>query len=98
MKSNTAPLYGFDNYSWLELKGKAPLNETIEDRVVFVVGSSAPQAAENAKKASSWLRGLIGATERRFGPQYDKGHFMARSNGGGSQLNIFPQRRDLNRA
>ncbi len=89
--------YGFDNSSWLELKGKAPLNETIEDRVVFVVGSSAPLVAESAKKASSWLRGLIGPTERRFGPQYDKGHFIARSNGGGLQFNIFPQRRDLNR-
>ncbi|MEO6970900.1 MAG: hypothetical protein ABI217_08395 [Chthoniobacterales bacterium] len=90
--------YGFDNYSWLELKGKAPLSEAIDDRVVFVVGSSAPLQAESAKRASSWLRGLIGPTGRRFGPQYDKGHFMARSNGGGSQLNIFPQRRDLNRA
>ena len=89
--------YGFDNYSWLELKGKAPLSEEIEDRVVFVVGSSAPQAAESKKKTSSWLRGLIGKTGLRFGPQYDKGHFMARRNGGGSQLNIFPQRRDVNR-
>jgi hypothetical protein len=25
-------LYGFDNYSWLELKGKVPLSEEIEDR------------------------------------------------------------------
>jgi hypothetical protein len=89
--------YGFDNYSWLELKERAPLSEEIEDRVVFVVGSSAPQAAENARQTSAWLRGLIGPTERRFGPQYDKGHFIARRNGGGSQLNIFPQRRDVNR-
>ncbi len=90
--------YGFDNYSWLELKRKGPLNDAIEDRVVFVVGSSAPATAEDKRKTSAWLRGLIGPTERRFGPQYDKGHFIARSNGGGSQLNIFPQRRDLNRA
>jgi hypothetical protein len=89
--------YGFDNYSWLELKGKAPLSEEIQDRVVFVVGSSAPKAAENAKETSSWLKGLIGPTGRCFGPQYDKGHFIARRNGGGSQLNIFPQRRDVNR-
>lgn len=69
---------GFDTYSWLELKGEAPLDETIEDRVVFVVGSSAPEAAENRKKTSSWLKGLIGPTEKWFGPQFDKGHFMAR--------------------
>ena len=89
--------YGFDNYSWLELKGKVPLSDEIEDRVIYVVGSSTPQAAESARKASSWLKGLIGPTGQRFGPQYDKGHFMARRNGGGSQLNIFPQRRDVNR-
>ena len=89
--------YGFDNYSWLESKGKAPLSESIEDRVVFVIGSSAPQASESKRKASWWLKGLIGPTERRFGPQYDKGHFIARRNGGGTQLNIFPQRRDVNR-
>ncbi len=34
--------YGFDNYSWLELKVMAPLSEEIDDRIVFVVGSSAP--------------------------------------------------------
>jgi hypothetical protein len=90
-------LYRFDNYSWLEMKGEAPLSEEIEDRVVFVVGSSTPEDAESARKTSSWLKGLIGQTELRFGPQYDKGHFMARRNGGGSQLNIFPQRRDVNR-
>src|SRR5688500_1121555 len=44
--------YGFDNYSWLELKGKAPLSEEIEDRVVFVIGSSAPQAAEKKRSVS----------------------------------------------
>jgi hypothetical protein len=79
------------------MKGTVPLSETIDDRVVFVVGSSAPAVAESAQRSSSWLRGLIGPTEQRFGPQYDKGDFIARFNDGGSQLNIFPQRRDLNR-
>jgi hypothetical protein len=44
-------------------------------------------------KASSWLKGLIGNTELRWGPQFDKGHFIAHSMGGGEQLNIFPQLR-----
>jgi hypothetical protein len=87
--------YGFDNYSWLEMKGKAPLDDAIYDRVVFVVGSSA-EARESRRKANAWARGLVGPTRQRFGPQYDKGHFMARCNGGSSELNIFPQRRDLN--
>jgi hypothetical protein len=90
-------IYGFDNYSWLEMKGKVLLSEEIQDRVVFVVGSSTPEGAEDKKKTSAWLGGLIGPTGQCFGPQYDKGHFMARRNGGGSQLNIFPQRRDVNR-
>ncbi len=87
--------YGLDYYSFLELKEAVPLNDTIDDRVLFAIGSSAP--AQDKKDARVRLRGLIGATEKRFGPQFDKGHFIARSIGGGTEVNIFPQRRDLNR-
>lgn len=87
--------YGLDYYSFLELKQQAPLSDTIDDRVFFVLGSAAP--ALDARHARVRLRGLIGNTEKRFGPQYDKGHFIARTIGGGTEVNIFPQRRDLNR-
>jgi hypothetical protein len=79
------------------MKGEVPLGEEIEDQVDVCRGSSTPEDRGSAKKTSSWQKGLIGQMELRFGPQYDKGHFMARRNGGGSQLNIFPQRRDVNR-
>jgi hypothetical protein len=32
-----------------------------------------------------------------MGAQFDKGHFIAHYLGGGTQLNLFAQRRDLNR-
>ncbi len=87
--------YGLDYYSFLELKSAVPLSDTIDDRVIVVLGSSALALGKEDTRIR--LRGLIGATEKRFGPQFDKGHFIARSFGGGTEINIFPQRRDLNR-
>lgn len=88
-------IYGLDYFTFLELKEAVPLNDDIYDRVLFAIGSSGPAYEEQDTKVR--LKGLIGGTEKRFGPQFDKGHFIARSIGGGTELNIFPQRRDLNR-
>ena len=88
-------LYGFDYYSHLEQKEAVPLSDTIDDRVIIAIGSSAPpqDKKETDKRRNAW----IGLTGRRFGPQYDKGHFFARTIGGTTEVNLFPQRRDLNR-
>jgi len=88
--------YNYDNYNNFEIHGVVPYSETHEDRIMGVIGKSGT-ALSTAKKASNWLKGLIGGTEARWGPQFDKGHYIARAIGGGEQLNIFPQRRDLNR-
>lgn len=88
-------VYWYDHYVHHEMHGTTVISDTIEDRVIGVIGKSVP--SPRTKKTASWLKGLIGGTEKRWGPQFDKGHFIAHSLGGGTQLNIFPQRRDLNR-
>ena len=88
-------LYYYDHFVHYEQKGAVPLSDEIEDRVIGVVGKSVP--APSNRKASSWRAGLIGGTEKRWGRQFDKGHFIAHYLGGGTQLNLFAQRRDLNR-
>lgn len=69
----------------------------LESRVVAVIGTSAPDLR---RRDDYRLRGWLGATEETFGKAWDKGHFIAHSVGGavmGSELNVFVQRRDLNR-
>jgi hypothetical protein len=87
--------YWYDHYIHHEMHGTTALSDTIEDRVIGVIGKSVRRS--RTKQTASWLRGLIGGTEKRWGPQFDKGHFIAHTLGGGTQLNIFPQRRELNR-
>lgn len=64
-----------------------------DDRVVAAYGLS--RRAESERDASR-IRGFgaIGGTAR--GPM-DKGHFMAHSMGGSLDINIFPQRSEVNR-
>ncbi len=87
--------YYHDNVQFELEKAGLPRGEC-EDRVIGVIGRSKPTSRRDAKIAS-WLRGLIGPTEARWSKHFDKGHFVAHSLGGGTELNIFPQRRDLNR-
>ena len=87
--------YYYDDYGYLVVHKIVQPNEKIEDRVIGVIGCSNP--TPRSPRTASWLKGLIGPTEMRWGPHFDKGHFVAHTLGGGTQLNIFPQRRDLNR-
>jgi hypothetical protein len=86
--------YIFDLYSELEATGEVPYNQTIQDRVVAVLGTSA--RAEEMRDASR-IRGWVGPTEEFFGGERDKGHFMAHCIGGGLDVNVFSQERRLNR-
>jgi len=86
--------YICDIYSELEVTGEVPYNQTIEDRVVGVLGVSA--RAEEGRDASR-MRGWVGPTEELVGTERDKGHFMAHSIGGGLDVNVFSQDRRLNR-
>lgn len=88
--------YIYDNYSYLEATGSIPYS-LIEDRLVAVLGLSAPQAVP---RDDYRLRGWVGPTEKTYGGLCDKGHFIAHSLGGAVdrlELNVFVQRRDLNR-
>ena len=86
--------YIFDHYSQLEATGEVPYDQTIQDRVVGVLGRSA--RAEEMRDASR-IRGWAGPTEEFLGTERDKGHFMAHCIGGGLDVNVFSQERRLNR-
>lgn len=88
--------YIYDNYSYLESTGAIPYS-LVEDRLVGVLGLSAPQVSV---RDDYRLRGWVGPTEKIYGREYDKGHFIAHSVGGAVdrlEVNVFIQRRDLNR-
>jgi hypothetical protein len=86
--------YICDLYSDLEATGEVPYDQTIEDRVVAVLGTSA-RAEERCDASRS--RGRVGPTEELLGTERDKGHFMAHCIGGGLDVNVFSQERRLNR-
>ncbi len=69
----------------------------VEARIVAAVGVSKPH---HGARDDARLRGWVGPTETSFGNEWDKGHFVAHSIGGAvdrSELNVFVQRRALNR-
>jgi hypothetical protein len=85
-------VYICDLYSQLEVTGSVPYDQTIADRVIGVFGtSSSAQEHRNAK------RQRIGLSEELEGAARDDGHFIARSIGGGLDVNLFSQERLLNR-
>ena len=89
--------YMYDAYDLLEQLGSVPINKDYESRLVGVVGYSKPQMLV---RDDGRLKGWVGPTEKLFGRRWDKGHFVAHSVGGAVdqwELNVFAQRRDLNR-
>jgi hypothetical protein len=87
-------VYICDIYSQLEATGEVPYDQTIEDRVVAVLGTSA-RAEE--KRDTSRSGGWVGPTEELLGTERDRGHYMAHCIGGGLDVNVFSQERCLNR-
>jgi hypothetical protein len=87
--------YLFDYYSVFDADGAMVAHSRSgEDRLVAVFGiSTAPQSTRDRSR----MRGWCGATEKAFGPAWDKGHFIAHSLGGGLAINVFQQRREVNR-
>lgn len=89
--------YTFDDYGTLEAQGIVPADSMIESRLVYVCGHSNPQGK---KRDDYRLKGWIGRTGRIFGKKWDKGHFIGNALGGAVdrlEMNVFVQRRDLNR-
>lgn len=89
--------YIHDDQDTLVATGVVRDEPNLESRIIAVIGTSAPDLR---RRDDDRLRGWLGATEETFGKAWDKGHFIAHSIGGavaGSELNVFVQRRDLNR-
>jgi len=74
-------------------------NLRVESRIVAAYGySQSPKTLRDVSR----MRGWLGATDQypRFinsEMKYDKGHFIAHQSGGGLDINLFFQRRDINR-
>jgi hypothetical protein len=86
--------YIFDWYSALEERGEVAPDAATEDRLVGACGFSrhAP-----TKRDASRQRGWVGPTEKHFGRDCDKGHFIPYALGGGLEINLFMQLRAVNR-
>jgi hypothetical protein len=84
--------YICDLYSQLEMTGAVPYDQTIADRVVAVLGTSS-----RAPESRNARRERVELSEELEGAERDDGHFMARSIGGGLNVNLFSQNRLLNR-
>lgn len=66
-----------------------------EDRLVVVFGLS---KVPDARRDVSRIRGFLGGgLKGEDDESRDKGHFIAHSAGGGLDINLFPQRPELNR-
>jgi hypothetical protein len=86
--------YIYDFYSEFEVKGVVQNSPTIEDRMVGALGYSQRSVR---RRDVARQRAWVGPTEKRFGKENDKGHFVAHTLGGGLELNVFIQCRAVNR-
>lgn len=86
--------YLFDWYSELVDPVVFAADMASEDRLVGACGLS---RGSERKRDMSRQRGWIGPTESQLGPQWDKGHFVPHMLGGGLEINLFVQLRELNR-
>lgn len=85
-------LYLFDRYSALEETGEVAIDQSVQDRVVGVLGRSAPRQAPRRGRRRAWAP----PPEELTGAERDQGHFMAHTIGGGLEINLFSQSRNLN--
>ena len=86
--------YICDVYSELEATGEVAYDQTVQNRVVAVVGTSA-----RVGEPREAIRPLDGTepSDPNLATERDNGHFMAHSIGGGLEVNVFSQERRLNR-
>lgn len=86
--------YVYDDIESLDSEKTPP---EAESRLVVVFGES---KRREVRRDDYRLQGWLGQTETVFGKEWDKGHFIGHSIGGaidGAELNVFQQRRDINR-
>ena len=85
----------FDFSSELVSKGVVPGDQAVDDRVVAVFGRS---IQTSIKRDATRMRGFLGGPiQDSTKGNTDKGHFIGHCLGGGLDVNLFPQRKDINR-
>jgi len=90
--------YLYDFSTELVKSGRMEREEMVEDRLVAVHGKA--QLSRRKRKDSilrGFPRGPIEYIEPLLRTSYDRGHFIAHTLGGDLNINIFPQRTDINR-
>lgn len=86
-----------DDGNQMEYAKKNTEVEFLESRVVGAFGLSIGKAKdENRKKMRNWI-GPTSLVFKFYGDNYDKGHFISHGIGGPVDVNLFPQKRDINR-
>lgn len=86
--------YICDSYSGMEALGEVAFDQRVRDRVVGVLGISLPV---RGRRRGSLPKGWVEHPEEVDSSGRDKGHFIAHAIGGGLDMNVFSQARDLNR-
>jgi hypothetical protein len=90
--------YLYDFSTELVKSERMKIEEMVEDRLVAVHGRT---QLSRRKREDSILRGFprgpIEYIESFLRASYDRGHFIAHTLGGGLNINIFPQKTDINR-
>jgi hypothetical protein len=87
----------YDDTGELVYYNKAKSEDVPEGRVVAAYGIS----KEKTQKRNNYrVQSYLGPTSKiyaHFGDNYDKGHFIGDATGGPKEINLFPQKRDINR-
>ena len=86
--------YICDSYSGMEALGEVAFDQRVRDRLVAVLGISLPL---RGRRRRSIPKGWVAHPEEIDSSGRDKGHFIAHAIGGGLDMNVFSQARDLNR-
>jgi hypothetical protein len=86
--------YICDSYSEMEALGEVAFDQRVRDRVVGVLGISLPM---RRRRRGALPKGWVEHPEEVDSSGRDKGHFIAHAIGGGLDMNVFSQARDLNR-
>ncbi len=74
-----------------------PFSNIPETRVIVAYGISKETKADpNNRKVMKKYLGNSGKVYAHFGPNYNKGHFIAASMGGAIDINLFPQIEHIN--
>lgn len=96
MSPHSPSVMKFQDQGFIFLYDQASANASdIDDRLVAAYGWS---TANEQKKDESRMRGFLsGGLDIPGKGKFDKGHVLAHAMGGGLDVNLFPQRPELNR-